>query len=232
MSDTITERIKKLLRLGADKRGNAHEAERAMQLAFELAEKHRVDIESLDLDERTARIMHEWFELGRRLDRLRRGIIAILQTYFHVSTCVVASQLMVAGREQDIIIARYVYDFLLRAGRDCLRTYAAAERAARRKMTTAKRAGYISGFIYGLAHSLNKSRSRLSLTDAQEALVIAEGRERDRYLDQFVPGRKNLKALTERRHRRAIDAGFADGRSTSIRQPLNPSDSPSLLLLK
>ena len=94
-AETITERIKKLLRLAADKRGNAHEAERAMAMAFELAEKHRIDVEGLDLDEESARLIHERWHLGMKFDRLRRGIFSLLQTYFHVTVCVSRPEMIV-----------------------------------------------------------------------------------------------------------------------------------------
>jgi hypothetical protein len=130
-SANIIERIKKLLRLGADARGNAHEAERAMAMAFELAEKHRVDVESLSLDDETARAVHERWHMGRRFDRVRRGVFGLLQKFFHVTVCVSGAEMIVVGRAQDVTIARYVHDFLLRAARECLRAWEAAEKAER-----------------------------------------------------------------------------------------------------
>lgn len=232
-SAAMIERIKKLLRLGADQRGNAHEAERAMQLAFELAEKHRVDVASLDLglDDAAERLIHERWTTGERFDRLRRGVFSLLQTYFHVTVCLSKPEMIVIGKPTDVLLARYVHDFLLRAGRDCLRTYEREEKAARRRMTTNKRAGYLTGFIYGVAAMLRRARQTLVLTESQTALVVAEDAARARLLAELVPHRAGVSALTEgRKNRTAMEAGYAQGRATTINQPLEGSGRATLLL--
>jgi uncharacterized protein DUF2786 len=228
----IIARIKKLLRLGADKRGNAHEAERAMQLAFELSEKYRVDMDALDLDEATGKLMHEYWDLGLRFDRLRRGIFSLLQTYFHVTVCVSTPRMLVIGKPTDVLIAKYVHDFLLRAGRNCLRNYEVEELKARRRLTTNKRAAYIAGFIWGLSSKLHGARDMLHLTDVQKALVIVEDAERTRHLGELVPPHHlaDVKALPDRKHRDAQMAGYFDGRDTSINQPLAGSAAAPLQL--
>ncbi len=224
-SAAMLERIKKLLRLAADRRGNVHEAERAMQLAFELAEKFRVDVEALDLDEGSARVVHEYFAVGGRYDRLRRGVFGILRSYFHVTTCLCGERMLVVGRAQDVTIARYVHDFLLRAGRRCLADYLAMEKAARRAATAAKRANYLAGFIYGVSAALDGARKSMPLSDSQSALVVAEEHERDQVLNELVPERRTLTALPDsRKNRSALYAGWDAGRATQIHQPL--ADAP------
>jgi len=230
-TDTIIERIKKLLRLGADARGNAHEAERAMALAFELAEKHRVDVESLNLDEETARVVHEFWHVGARFDRLRRGIFGILQSHFHVSVCLNRPRMLVVGRAQDIAIAQYVHDFLLRTGRACLQTFERAERWWKRRMTAAKRAGYTAGFIYGVNAALNRTRETMPLTGSQNALVLAEQKDRDAVIGEIAGRTGTVDALPEgRRNRDALMAGYAAGKSTTIHQPLGATPGAQLAL--
>ena len=229
-AEPIIERIKKLLRLAADKRGNAHEAERAMQLAFELAERHRIDVAGLDLDEESARLVHERWEIGWRFDRLRRGIFALLQTYFHVTVCVSRPQMIVIGRPQDVLIARYVHDFLLRAGRECLRKYEAEQKDSGRRMTTNKRAGYLAGFIYGIGSKLAASRKTMPLTDSMAALVVVEDAARDQMLAKLVPMRADLARLEGRKNPTAVMAGYLDGRATTINQPLSGAPGGPLAL--
>ncbi len=231
-SATITERIKKLLRLAADKRGNAHEAERALQLAFELAEKHRVDVESLNLDEESTRLVEERWRVGGRFDRLRRGVFSLLQTYFHVTVCLSTPEMIVIGRPQDVTIARYVHDFLLRTGRNCLRVWEATEKAGYRRVTMNKRANYIAGFIYGLSRKLHGAQAALPLTDNQRAIVVAEDAQRQAKLAEIVPPKSlgTVPQLTEqRRNRNALAAGFADGQATQINQPLGATGGTLLL---
>lgn len=229
-SATIIERIKKLLRLAADKRGNRHEAERALHLAWELAEKHRVGVESLNLDEESERLMHEHFDVGQRYDRLRRGIFQLLRAYFHVSTCLCGHTMMVVGKPNDVLIARYVHDFLLRAGRERLRAYEGAEKSQRRRVTTNKRGGYIYGFICGLSVMLDGAREAMPLTDSQTALVIAEAAKRESYVAGEVGPTRDLKALPDRKNKSATWIGYLDGRTTNIHQPLTGTAGAPLLL--
>ncbi len=229
-SAAMIERIKKLLRLGADKRGNAHEAERAMQLAFELAEKFRVDVSGLDLDEESARLVHEHWPVGERYDRLRRGVFSVLRTYFHVTTCFCRPQMLIIGKPQDVLIARYVHDFLMRAGRECLRAFEREQKAQRRRMTPAKRSGYVAGFIYGVFAKLGEARKTMPLDDSQTALVVAEEAKRDALLGELVPKMTKMKALDGRRNKTAIMAGYHDGRATQIHQPLAGTPGATLLL--
>lgn len=226
----IIERIKKLLRLGADNRGNSHEAERALQLAFELAEKYRVDMAGLDLDEQTEKIIHEHWDMGRRCDRLRRGVHSVLSSFFHVNVILSHPKVIIVGKPSDVLIAHYIHDFLLRAGRNCLRNFEASERKVRRRMTSAKRANYTAGFIWGLFAKLGKSKEGALLSDAQSALVLAEDSARDAYAESTFKLEK-VKALpAPRRHRGAAEAGYCDGKSTQINQPLEGSARGALLL--
>jgi Protein of unknown function (DUF2786) len=230
MTSPIIERIKKLLRLAADKRGNAHEAERALALAFELAEKHRIDMEGLDLDPDSERVAHEYFKVGERFDRLRRGVFSILGTFFHVSLCLCGPQMLVAGKPSDIEIARYVHDFLLRAGRDCLAEYSRAEKAKRRRVSTNKRAGFTTGFIWGISAKLGEARKAMPLTDSVSAIVLAEKVSRAAYVKEQCPSMKTLKALPDRKNETALVSGWLRGQSTNIHQPLGRSEAEPLLL--
>lgn len=228
-SAAMIERIKKLLRLAADKRGNPHEAERALQAAYELAERHRVDVAGLDLDESTEKLIHERWRMGMRFDRFRRGITGVLESYFHVTVILDKPELIVVGKATDVLIAHYVHDFLLRAGRNCLSAYEQSEKSMRRRVSGTKRANYTYGFICGLHRMLRGSRGQMHLSDAQNALVVAEDRDRAGYVvDNFKT--EKLKALPEaRRNDSALKAGFRDGKNTTINQPLNSGRGPLLL---
>jgi hypothetical protein len=65
----ILDKIKKLLRLGQSP--NRHEAELAVQRAFELAARHQIDIENISLDDDVRKIVSEEFPSGKRLSFAR-----------------------------------------------------------------------------------------------------------------------------------------------------------------
>jgi len=228
----ILDRIKKLLRLGADQRGNSREAEVAMALAYELAEKHRVDVGSLDLDEETRRLLDERWPMGMRFDAVRQRVFGILQTFFHVTLCLLKPEVIVVGKPVDLAIARYVHDFLLRASRDCLRRYEAEERGLyRRRMTPRKRAGFVAGFFYGISHNLRRAHSTLELNDAQNAIVLREDAERAARLAELVPNQATVKLRKSKMNESAVACGFYAGLDTSIHTPLGGGSPEAPLAL-
>lgn len=227
--ETIIARIKKLLRLAADKRGNAHEAERALQLAFELAEKHRIEVEGLNLDEESEKLVHDYIKVGQRFDRMRRGVFNILQRFFHVSVVLDDTRMLVVGKSADVQIAIWVHDFLLRAGRDCLSTYCTQERRARRRLNLNKRASFISGFFYGIASNLHNAREAMPLTDQGKALVVSEKATREAYVKSLCGETQDVPKLEVKRHRSAAEVGYAHGKATAIHQPLHGNKETLLL---
>jgi hypothetical protein len=230
-SAAVLERIKKLLRLAADKRGNAHECERAAALAFDLAERHHVDVASLNLDEQCEQLVGEYFKFGSKLDLIRQRAIAIVATFFHVDPCISYPRVLFVGRETDVQIAGYVYEFLCRAARDCLKGWEQREKEERRKVTTLKRKNYIAGFYYGISSQLSEARQAVALDDAKHALVVAEEVKRKAKLDELVPNQTTVKAPEpKRRNPRAIVAGWRDGNNTKIHSPLNGSRKETLAL--
>lgn len=228
MSDSITERIKKLLRLS--KSSNRHEAELAMQRAFELAEKHRIDVESLDLDEDSRGLVHAYYDSGSRLSFLRKKALQIVNTFFHVTVVILNCRILFVGRSSDIVIAEYAYEFLVKAGSRCLKQFETEERGARRKVNQAKRRNYLEGFFYGIARTLSGLRTQQTLTDAQLALVIHEKASRDQVIKEVCGKTKDVPLALGRKVRSALDAGFEQGRDTRINQPLGTSPGSPLQL--
>lgn len=133
------DKIKKLLRLARCKAASPAEAAQALNRALQLIEHHRIDIAALDLDEDTERIVCEHIHVGDRLSLIKRLVNGILLNYFHVRTCIDRPRLTVIGYENDVSIARYVFDFLVGACTRALRDYAQSERKARRKITLVKK---------------------------------------------------------------------------------------------
>lgn len=230
-SATILERIKKLLRLARDKAATQAEAERAMAMAFMLAEKHHVDVAGLNLDDEGEPLVGEFCEFGRR-DPFTLSVASILVRFFHVEACFREKSVLFVGRQTDVQIAGYVFDFLRRAGRAALREYEAAEKRQRRRRTPLKRRNFLAGFAWGVRYQLEQRRETIALTDGQSALVLAEQQAREAKLAELVPKMATIKERQFRPVRSAAMLGFHTGKSTSIHQPLTGGSNGGALALK
>ena len=120
-----------------------------------------MDVTGLDPDEATEKVLHEAWTMGMRYDRLRRGIVGILQSHFHVTVVLAQPEIFVIGKPTDVLIAHYVNDFLLRAARNCVKAFDATEKLGRRRCSPSKRANYIQGFIWGLYAALSAGKKQI-----------------------------------------------------------------------
>ena len=231
-SAAVLARIKKLLKLGTNPAAAQGEAETAMRMAYELAEQFRVDLSTLDLDEETRRVIDERWDVGARYDTLRRGIFGLLRRFFHVTTCLDKPCMVVVGKAADLAIARYVHDFLLRAGRAALKADELSEKRARRRMTAAKRVGFLNGFCYGIAAQLEAAKETLRLGDSHKALVVAEEKEREAHMKEIVGETSPLKPLKQTKNQGAVWRGFVQGQATQIHRPLAGGHREAPLALK
>lgn len=228
----IAEKIKKLLRLG--KSSNRHEAELALERAYRLAQKYHVDVESLDLDEESERLAHEWFDFGKRASFLKLRALNVIVHFFHVEVCLSAPRVVFVGRPADVMIGHYVYEFIVRAGKAELCGFEIAEKKARRKMSGGKRKQFVQGFIFGITRQLRQVQQEVVLDDAKTALVVAEKQARERYLHELIPNRKDLRIEEGRKNQTALMHGFHRGSETRINQPLtdDAAEARGVLMLE
>jgi hypothetical protein len=229
-SAKVLDRIKKLLRLARDKAATPAEAERAAAIAFDLAERHHVDVANLNLSDAGEELGGEYFQAGR-MDRLTKGLLGVASAYFHVEVCVCRKRVLLVGRTTDVQIAGYVFDFLRRSGRECLRSYEAAEKRQRRRMTPLKRGNFLAGFVWGVRSKLAETREHLQLTESQTALVLAEGAAREEKMAELVPNTRKLPERKQRLIRSAALCGYVSGRNTRIHQPLRGTPGNERLAL-
>jgi hypothetical protein len=221
VSPAVIEKIKKLLRLGQS--SNPYEAALAMQRAFDLAQSHGVDVESLDLDEQMERMVHEYMRCPReRISRLRAGVLGVVMMYFRVNVVVGCSKgAAFIGRKSDVEIAGYVYEFLMWAGAKSLRDYCAVEKRSGRRVTSGKKANFTAGFLYGIHSNLKPRNEAVTLEDSAQALVASEGAAREAYIVAELGRTQDRKRLpAPKRNQTALDAGWAEGMATTINQPL------------
>ena len=228
-SEVIINRIKKLLRLGASP--NSHEAELALERAFDLAARYKVDLEGLELDDDTKRILHERVPLGLRVPFERRLAMNIAAMFFNVNIILSTGSYIVVGTPPDVAVAVYVVDFLVNTVRQLLRAYKRREAAARRRMSPRKRAGFIQGFFYGIISQLDSRTERLSIEEPKTALVLRDAKSaRDKYANQQF----ELKDISPLRlmtpNRGALMTGYVAGRRASISRGLSSSARPKPLM--
>lgn len=226
----ILDKIKKLLRLGQSP--NRHEAELAVQRAFEIAARHQIDIESISLEDDVRKIVAENSPCGARLTFARKRILNLVNHFFNVSVVIRPVPLWMRkqglkkpsitwiGKTVDIQIAQYVYDFLNQAACTALKQFAQENR---RKLSRAKQQSFIVGFCYGISSTLQKAQD--ALPEHGYGLILHERARRDQ-LESELFDPKNLKPVKsdlERRNPDAITSGFIAGQEIQIRKPLTQS---------
>jgi hypothetical protein len=220
----ILEKIKKLLRLAES--SNTHEAELAMARAFELAARHSIDLSSVDVDEDTKRLLHKRFGIGMRLSQIRMGALNIVHNYFNVNVVWSRPDAVVIGTETEVEIAWYVIGFLSQAASRGLRQH---QMESARKLSPAKKRGYVAGFFYGVSSKLRVTRETLEIEGPLNALVLRRDQERKEYQDtQFQTATIPERSL--KKNKDSLRAGYVDGWTTEINKGLEGKQTSALLL--
>lgn len=226
-SKATLEKIRKLLRLAKDKAASPAEAEAAAQAACELATRHHVDTASLNLDAHEEALIGKYLKRGKN-DRLTKGVLGVLRHYFHVQTCGCGSQVLFVGRETAVVIAEYMFAFLVRAGRTAASEYERAEKRQRRRMTPLKRDNFFAGFSWGLHAKLRETHGAMELTDNQTAIILVEANARDAKLTELVGATEEVKPKPLKRTLSAASAGFRAGSSTEWQTPTSAGERLAL----
>ena len=215
---SVLDKIRKLLRLAQS--SNVHEAALAMERAFELASRHSINLDAVDLDEETRRVLHERFHVGARFSLIRRLTVGILENYFNVTLVKDAPHYVFIGTAAEVEIAMYVHGFLVAACSRCLRAYAAEQR---RKLSENKRRQWIAGFMYGISAKLDEARKQMQIADTQTAVALRNKEKREAYLN-------SLFKVTTSKVNTAMMSGFVSGVNTEIAKGLAASQTKPLQL--
>jgi hypothetical protein len=212
----ILDKIKKLLRLG--KSANQHEAAAALARAFELARKHQVDLNNVDLEDDEA-IERLLIRHGARLSFERLRILGLIKHFFRVDIVISTPNAALIGRSTDLAIAHYVHDFLLTSLRAGLKQF---QKEARRKLSRTRRENYIQGWIYGVSQKLNEAQTALAVEDSRYALATTDNDPRIKAAKTEMYPTTQIRKPREvcRKNNDALLSGFRQGESVNIRQPL------------
>jgi len=213
MNDTIVDRIKKLLRLS--KSPNIHEAQLALDRAFEIASKHQIDVQTLDLGEDLNEIVCEACRVGYRMSLYKRLALHVAVRFFNVNVVVSHPVVKIFGTAADIAIAQHVFDYL--AG-ESARSVAVVRREYGRRFTENRRRNFLAGYFYAINKGLETGKERVLLEESRLALVLVESKEkRDRRQRDVCP--RTISApipQPKRKERTWLGHGYIEGLKVKI----------------
>ena len=226
--EKIVEMLAKLLRLS--KSANQHEAELAMERAFDLAQRHQIDLDSINLDDEERRIVHERVKTGWRLTLERRLAINLVGAHFNVRPIFGRPEVTFIGTATDIAMAKYVVEFLVTTSRRCLGQWEREEVADRRRITANKRHYFTAGFFYGISSKLGAKEKTLAIEQPRYALIVRDADQRRKeYSDEHFDTEPMEPIRHPRKNRAALVAGFIVGKQTEIGEPLGEAAAVPLL---
>jgi len=211
----VVDKIKKLLRLSQSP--HRHEAELALSRAFEIAAKHHVDIESIDLGEDINRIVRESCRVGYRLSFSKRLAMGIAQRFFNVTPVISRPSIVWIGTTADIAMAIHVFNYLS----DLSDRLPEAEFSGHR-FSERQRKSLIIGFFWGISSSLNKAKETISIAENNYSLILVRDEDRRRkFLEQEFPHTTNSRSLMpKRRDRHWTMEGYFKGKAVQIHRPI------------
>lgn len=220
-------KVEKLLSLANST--NEHEAALAMEKANDLLRKYNLErLDSVYTDNYVRVIINE---KRKRLDASRRRIVTILLNYFFVKvvyfklfdarTCETYQTIELLGTKENVMIAEYVYHFLVRQVNRLWRNYQEETGVSGRQ-----RLSYVLGVLAGLKERLLQAEVRAQ--GRSEVTVSALVRAKDQGLSAFTAllfprlqtaRRKGLSLFKE-----TFFAGTCEGRRLTINKPISKTD--------
>ena len=224
-SDPIIDKIRKLLRM---KRGGTdEEVATALRLAQELANKHGIDLQSVDpnVEQPASKLTREDEILSSRMQTEAKHALNICLNHFHVEP-VLTEKLIGArwvhvvawcGTSWDIAVAKYVFAFLRRHFRQSW-----ANRTNRRLRD---RNAYLWGMYVGLSSKLRGPKK-----DNPTAGLVALNRLKEFVEEQF-PKAKPMETDKGSDSTASQCAGLFAGLNTDIRGAIDHGRQPAPLQL-
>jgi hypothetical protein len=226
------EKIKKLLRLARDGAASPAEAAVALERAMDLMARHNIEVSELDLDAETERFVTERVRVGARLSEAKYLIGNLVMTYFPVRLTIFSKygfkrgrlvpekELAFMGTEQDVAIAIYVFDFLVGASSRAMSAYVAGEKKARRRATPRKKAGFLQGWVYGVASRLKRPEATAALGEGKAIILKRRETALAAYAREQFPNAGEIDREKKKTNDDALTAGWIEGRKTTVRTPV------------
>lgn len=215
MNEQVLEKIKKLLR---NKGRTTEETETALFLAQKLAMKNGIDINSVNPDEPAREpITHAQAVTLARLQCECKYSAMIINRFFNVAAFV-SKGIVFVGTKQQIEIARYVYNFLVRHFRREWKI---------KKGKLRNRQSFMAGMYDGLFHKLLISQPKIE--DKEGIILISHAVATKTYIEEKFGQLKSKAVKPDKDSVRARARGIASGLETNIYKGLETNEQTKLL---
>jgi len=237
-TERMLEKVRKLLSLANS--SNEHEALLAMNRVREIYAKYNLEqAQDVKQDAKSNEYVHLFVGEGKkRIQIHQRKIIGILVGHFFVQaifgkmfnadTTEEASVVELIGTRENVLMADYVYNFLLQQTEFHLQE---TERKAGRSLGRIGRQSFRLGLLSGFESKLQDSRENRSNGRAESANLISRALiqfEKDPdlkdYIRQVYPGLSTWRSSGHRIDRNVYSDGQAVGASITLNRPLSRSD--------
>ena len=242
ITDSLVEKIRKLLALASDLNDSKEQAEAAMKKAVALATLHSVDIAAIEVFE--AKKSDEPIEkdesisLGKRASVCQTYIGHILRNHFNVRVIYTGSRyygrgLVLIGKRSDIEIANYIHSFL---NTEFMRLWH-GYRKTNPMAQTKDRNSYLWGLYDGMCSKLKEgeseakksafdtlaqTRTNMEVNQVRNcvALTVTTHQERlEEATGKFFPHLRSKRSYVSYSHSgEARQAGYSAGRTISLRR--------------
>lgn len=206
-NEEIIEKIKKLLRMKNG--GTLAEIETALSLAQKLAQQHGIDINSIDENEpKREPITHDTINL-RRVQIECKYAALIVQRFFNCNA-VQGRGITFIGTKTNIIIAQYVYNFLVKRFR-----YEWNNNSGRIR----NRQSFMDGMFQALYYKLAMMEPK---PVEKDAIILANNQSQvNLYVTEHWGKLANKKVTPDRRASTAFRHGLYAGKNINIRSAVN-----------
>lgn len=210
----VIEKIKKLLRMKNG--GTAAEIATALRLAQELAQKHNIDMGSIDPDQYDdGKIAHEEIILGSRVQWECKYAALICVNFFHVNCLfhhlMLKNCIAFIGTRKDIEISRYIYVFVVRSMRLLWKN---------KRSRSRNRRAFLYGIFLGICSNLREQKTEHE--NKEGLIVINRGlRQRNDYMAKHFGATTDHDLRPDTRAHHSIENGWRAGKDIAIRYGLN-----------
>lgn len=221
MKERIIDRVKKLLSLSTS--ANEHEAKLAAQMATELLMKHNLSMREVETHQEFVEVKgKEW----RSIPNDHLHILRIIRTYFSVEPVLSSvydhakqkkfRYVRFFGTKDNIDVATYVFEFLLRAAR---KSFNAKKKEGLYR--DGDRPSFMHGFVHGMSLKLSETKKKVEATGA--GLLVLHEAKLEEFVRSKLEGRYGSSKARVGRNQDAMNDGISTGKSLDITPGINES---------
>ena len=232
--ESVIEKIRKLLRLqfNAEKIGSQGEAFQAAKMVRKLLLEYNLSMGDIGSEEEKAKVNMKESEDMTVTDKYgnhwKGSLLSVIarNNLCSVYTRTYNNKLFVIGAEENVVVVREFYDYLLKVFRRLVieRYNEAANEYMKmgRRLTDEERHKFMRSYLEGVPYGLQENYDSMKPTSEETALAVCHSSMIDEYL-QCKYKVSNQKRRQQKRHvyGDAFDRGYEDGRNVSLNKQLN-----------